>query len=43
MRIRAGDFTVPAARAIEALGFVMELNDGTVQTAAQIEARKKTR
>ncbi|MCC7247010.1 MAG: hypothetical protein IT473_00115, partial [Lysobacter sp.] len=43
MRIRAGDFTVPAARAIEALGFKMELNDGTSQTAAQIELRKKSK
>jgi len=43
MRIRAGDFSVPAARAIEGLGFKMELNDGTPQTAAQIELRKKSK
>ncbi len=43
MRIRAGDFSSGAARAIESLGFVMELNDGTRQTAAQVELRKKTK
>nr|MBP6750303.1 hypothetical protein [Xanthomonadaceae bacterium] len=43
MRIRAGDFSAPAARAIEALGFRMELNDGTAQTAAQVELRKKSK
>lgn len=43
MRIRAGDFSAGAARAIEGLGFVMELGDGTRQTAAQVELRKKSR
>ncbi len=41
MRIRAGDFSVPAARAIESMGFQLERLDGTRETAAQVEVRKK--
>lgn len=36
----AGDFDPAAARALENLGFVLELKDGSAITAAQIEARK---
>ena len=41
MRIRAGDFSAAAARAIESMGFQLERLDGTRETAAQVEARKK--
>jgi hypothetical protein len=41
MVMSAGDFTAPAARALEALGFKLEIGDGTRVTAAQVEARKK--
>jgi hypothetical protein len=41
MRIQAGDFSVPAARALESLGFRLERTDGKRETALQIEARKK--
>jgi hypothetical protein len=40
-RIRAPDFSVPAARALKSLGFELELNDSTRITAAQIEQQKK--
>ena len=40
MRIQAGDFSAPAARALEGLGFKLVRFDGTVETAAQVEARK---
>jgi hypothetical protein len=40
VRIRAGRFSVGAARALENLGFQLELNDGARVTAAQIEQAK---
>jgi hypothetical protein len=40
MRMSAGDFSVPAARALEGLGFTLELSDGTPTTAAEIALRK---
>jgi hypothetical protein len=41
MVMSAGDFTAPAARALEALGFRLELSDGTRVTATQVEASKR--
>lgn len=43
LRIRAGDFSAPAARALENLGFQLERSDGVRETAAQIAARKSSR
>jgi hypothetical protein len=40
-RFQAGDFSAGAARALEGMGFKLELLDGTVETAAQVEVRKK--
>ncbi len=41
VHFQAGDFSAAAARALESMGFQLELLDGTPQTAAQVEARKK--
>jgi hypothetical protein len=42
VRIRAGRFSAAAARALESLGFKLELSDGTSITAAQIEQAKSS-
>jgi hypothetical protein len=41
MRMAADNFSVPAARALENLGFQLELADGTRVTAKDVEASKK--
>lgn len=42
MRIRAKGYSVEAARALEALGFELELTDGSRVTAASLAAQKGT-
>jgi hypothetical protein len=41
LRVQAGDFSARAARALEDMKFQLELADGTIETAAQVAARKK--
>lgn len=41
LQVQSGDFSAAAARALEDMKFRLELADGTIETAAQIEARKK--
>ncbi|GAA4316909.1 hypothetical protein GCM10023149_14210 [Mucilaginibacter gynuensis] len=41
MYMRAGDFSAPAARALESLGFKLQNLQGKTETAAQVVARKR--